>query len=270
MTIRALIVDDEPLARARLRRILAGEPDLEIVAECGSGAAALRLLQTRPVDLLFLDVQMPGMDGFAVVEALGRDRLPAVIFVTAYDQYAIQAFEIHAVDYLLKPPRAQRVREAIDRARARITAGRSSADRLIPLLESIRAGHDELRQRLMPSTNWLERVAIDIGPRTFLLRVADADWIEAADNYVRFHAGGKTYPYRITLSGLEAQLDPTRFVRVHRSAIVNIDRIKELTRHAPGDGTLVLRDGTTLRLSRTYRENLLAPSVSSSPPRTHR
>jgi two-component system LytT family response regulator len=263
VTLRTLIVDDEPLARARLRRILSGEPDLEIVGESGSGRAALRLLGTRPVDLLFLDVQMPGMDGFAVVEALGRDHLPAVIFVTAYDQYAIQAFEIHAVDYLLKPPRAERVREAVDRARARIAAGSGQADRLMPLLESIRAGQDELRKRLSQRASWLERVAIDIGPRTFLLRVADADWIEAADNYVRFHAGGRTYPYRVTLSGLEAQLDPARFVRVHRSAIVNIDRIRELTRHAPGDGTLVLHDGTKLRLSRTYRSNFTAMTEGS-------
>ncbi len=256
MTLRTLIVDDEPLARARLRRLLSGESDLEVVGESASGRAALRLLGARPVDLLFLDVQMPGMDGFAVVEALGRDHLPAVIFVTAYDQYAIHAFEIHAVDYLLKPPRAERVREAVARARARITAGSTPADRLMPLLESIRAGQDELRKRLPQQASWLERVAIDIGPRTFLLRVADADWIEAADNYVRFHAGGRTYPYRVTLSRLEAQLNPARFVRIHRSAIVNIDRIRELTRHAPGDGTLVLQDGTKLRLSRTYRGNL--------------
>jgi two-component system LytT family response regulator len=256
MTLRTLIVDDEPLARARLRRILSSEPDLEIIGESGSGRAALSLLEKHPVDLLFLDVHMPAMNGFAVVEALGPDHLPAVIFVTAYDQYAIQAFEIHAVDYLLKPPRAERVREAVDRARTRITAGNTSADRLMPLLESIRAAQEELRQRLSPPASWLERVAIDIGPRTFLLRVADADWIEAADNYVRFHAGGKAYPYRATLSRLETQLDPTRFVRVHRSAIVNIDRIRELTRHAPGDGTLVLQDGTKVKLSRTYRENL--------------
>jgi two-component system LytT family response regulator len=255
MTLRTLIVDDEPLARTRLRRILSGERDVEVVGESASGRAALRLLEARPVDLLLLDVQMPGMDGFAVVEALGRDHLPAVSFVTAYDQYAIQAFEIHAVDYLLKPPRAERVREAVDRARARIAAGIAHAERLIPLLESIRAGQDELRQRLLPPASWLERVAIDIGPRTFLLRVADADWIEAADNYVRFHAGGKSYPYRVPLSRLETQLDPARFVRVHRSAIVNIDRIREMTRHASGDGTLVLQDGARLRLSRTYRDN---------------
>ncbi len=263
MTLRTLIVDDEPLARARLRRILSAERDIEIVGESASGRAALRVLGERPVDLLFLDVQMPGMDGFAVVEALGRDRLPAVIFVTAYDQYAIQAFEIHAVDYLLKPPRAERVREGVERARARIAAGRADADRLMPLLESIRAGQDELRQRLPLKGSWLERVAIDIGPRTFLLRVADADWIEAADNYVRFHAGGKSYPYRVPLSRLEAQLDPARFVRIHRSAIVNVDRIREMTRHAPGDGTLVLQDGTKLRLSRTYRGNFMASTEGS-------
>ncbi len=126
----------------------------------------------------------------------------------------------------------------------------------MPLLQSIRDGQDELRQRL-PRTGWLERVAIDIGPRTLLLRVADADWIEAADNYVRFHSGGRTYPNRTTLSRLEGQLDPARFVRVHRSAIVNIDRIRELTRHPPGDGTLLLHDGTRLRLSRTYRGKLV-------------
>jgi two-component system LytT family response regulator len=263
MTLRALIVDDEPLARARLRRILSGEPDLEVVGESASGRAALRVLRARSVDLLLLDVQMPAMDGFAVVNALGRDHLPAVIFVTAYDQYAIRAFEIHAVDYLVKPPRAERVREAVDRARARIAAGSTPADRLMPLLESIRAGQDELRQRLPPAASWLERVAIDIGPRTFLLRAADVDWIEAADNYVRFHAGGRTYPYRVTLSRLEAQLDPARFARVHRSAIVNIDRIKELTRHAPGDGTLLLQDGTKLRLSRTYRANFKALTEGS-------
>jgi two-component system LytT family response regulator len=241
VTIRALIVDDEPLARGRLRTLLAGEPDVEVVGECGDGLEAVAAVEELSPDLLFLDVQMPALDGFAVLEALDADRLPAVVFVTAHDRYALRAFEVHALDYLLKPFDRDRFRKALGRARAQI-AGAEGGGKLPALLADARA-------RRQPA----DRLVIKSAGRVFFLRTEEIDWVEAAGNYVRLHCGGDAHLLRETMNGLEARLDGQRFLRVHRSTIVNVDRIRELQAWFHGDYLVILRDGTQLTLSRGYR-----------------
>jgi two-component system LytT family response regulator len=247
MKIRSLIVDDEPLARTRLRALLAEEEDVEVVGEAGDGLEAVARAHELAPDLIFLDIQMPSLDGFGVLEALDPDRLPAVIFVTAYDQYALRAFEVHALDYLLKPFDRERFARALDRYRAQ--AGRAesaeASQRLLALLE-------ERKDPRRP----LERVVIKAMGRVFFLKTEEIDWIEAAGNYVRLHAGAEAHLLRETMNGLEARLDPQRFLRVHRSTIVNVDRIQELQAWFHGDYMVILRDGTQLTLSRSYRQKV--------------
>jgi two-component system LytT family response regulator len=243
--MRVLIVDDEPLACERLRTLLAAERDITIVAECHDGRAAVAAIQDLAPDLVFLDVQMPEMDGFAVLEALREP--PVVIFVTAFDQFAIRAFEVCALDYLLKPFDRERFGKALGRGRAECE--RRSASDLGARLQSLLA---ELRGR----KRYLDRIVVRFGGRVLLLKVEELDWIEAAGNYVRLHSGAEEYLYRETLSRMEAALDPARFVRIHRSSIVNVDRIKELHPLFRGDYTVVLRDGRELTLSKSYRERL--------------
>jgi two-component system LytT family response regulator len=193
---------------------------------------------------VFLDVQMPEAGGFDVVEAVAAERMPAVIFVTAYDKYALRAFDVHALDYLLKPFDRQRFREALDRARAHIRRAQAGElhGRLLALLGDVR-----------PSSAWRERLVVREGGRIFFLRADEIDWVEAAGNYLRLHAGKRAHLLRATMASLEAQLDPARFARVHRSALVNLDRVRELQPGPHGDSTLLLRDGTRLTLSRTCR-----------------
>jgi two-component system LytT family response regulator len=244
--IKTLVVDDEPLARERLIRLLKDEPDVEILGECGNGQEALNALRRHAPDLLFLDVQMPEMDGFAVLETLGKSHPPAIIFVTAYDQYALRAFDVHALDYLLKPFNRERFRQALARAREAIEHQRIGRldQRLLSLLEDMRPKHAE---RLMVKTSG----------RVFFLKTDDVDWIEAAGNYVKLHAGRERHLLRETMSHLEGRLDPNRFLRIHRSTLVNIDRIKELHPLFSGDYTVLLRTGAELTLSRNYRDKLL-------------
>ncbi len=241
--IRALIVDDEPLARERIRTLLRKEPDIEVAGECGDGGRAVTAIEKERPDLVFLDVQMPEAGGFEVLEAVGAERMPAVIFVTAYDKYALRAFEVHALDYLLKPFDRQRFREALERARAHIRRAQAGElhQRLLALLGDVR-----------PVTR-RERLVVREGGRIFFLRAEEIDWVEAAGNYVRLHAGKRAHLLRETLAGLEEQLDPARFARVHRSAIVNLDRVRALEPGPHGDAALLLRDGTRLTLSRTCR-----------------
>ncbi|HSJ14440.1 MAG TPA: LytTR family DNA-binding domain-containing protein [Longimicrobiales bacterium] len=245
--IRVLIVDDEPLARDGVRLHLESEPDMVVVGESGDGPEAVEHIQTLAPDLVFLDVQMPGLDGFGVVEAVGIDRMPLTIFSTAYDQFALRAFDAHAIDYLLKPFDAERFRRAMERARIQIRGRKRSdmEDRLAALLGELR-GRDE----------YLERIVVRSGGRILILRVEDIDWLEAASNYVRIHAGGRQYLLRDTMSNLEARLDPGHFVRIHRSTIVRMDRIKELEPLFQGDYVLILEDGTRLTSSRGYRDKL--------------
>jgi two-component system LytT family response regulator len=247
--IRTLIVDDEPLARRRLRTLLEAEPDFEPTGEAGDGQQAVTALRSLRPDLVFLDVQMPILDGFGVVEAVGADNVPALIFVTAYDQFALRAFEVHALDYLLKPFDRNRFRKALERARAQLQ----------------REGPTELHQRLLellkdvrPPTQPLERLVIKAEGRVAFVPVDELDWIEAAGNYLRLHSGKNTFLLRETMNHLEARLDPRRFVRIHRSTIVNGARIRELQPAFHGDFVVILRDGTELTMSRSFRDRFQA------------
>lgn len=245
MRIRTLIVDDEPLARRRLRDLLEPEADFELAGEASDGRQAVAALRSLRPDLVFLDVQMPLLDGFGVVEEVGADALPALIFVTAYDRFALQAFEVHALDYLLKPFDRDRFRKALERARAQLRR-EEPADlprRLLALLNDVR-----------PGASSPERLVIKAEGRVSFVRVDELDWVEAAGNYIRLHAGKNTFMLRETMSHLEARLDPRRFVRIHRSIIVNVERIREIQPAFHGDSVAVLRDGTELTLSRSYRD----------------
>jgi two-component system, LytTR family, response regulator len=252
--IRTLIVDDEPLGRERVRSLLQDDSAIEIVGECANGKEALASIKKLQPHLLFLDVQMPEMDGFAVLESIPAELLPAVIFVTAYDKYAVRAFQVHALDYLLKSFDRERFHAALARAKKDIEQGSQGtlqdhlAGRLAGLLEDLQA-----RKR------YLTRLVIRSAGRIQFLRVEEIGWIEAADNYVRVHAGKESHLLRETLQSLEARLDPQTFLRIHRSTIVNLDAIKELQPLFHGDYQVRLRDATELTLSRSYREKLLAP-----------
>jgi two-component system, LytTR family, response regulator len=245
--IRAIIVDDEPLAREGVRLHLEAESDIDVVGEAGTGEEAVTLIETLRPDLLFLDVQMPGLDGFGVLDAVGAVHMPVTIFTTAYDEFALRAFDAHAIDYILKPYDTDRFGRAIERARLQLTGRRNAHmnERLDSLL-------DELRTR----NQYLERLVVRSGGRILILRVAEVDWIEAASNYVRLHAGGREYLLRETMTALESKLDPMEFVRIHRSTIVRVDRIRELEPLFQGDYVVVLEDGSRLTSSRGYRERL--------------
>ncbi len=243
--LNVMLVDDEPLARGKLRRLLADEADVEVVGEAGSAEEARAKLEELDPDLLFLDIQMPGQDGFALLESLPPDRLPAVVFVTAYDEHAVRAFEVNALDYLLKPFDRERLGLALERAREAL-ARRDGAG----LDEQLRSMLQELRGE----QPYLDRFVVRSVGRIVFVRAADVDWIEAAGNYVRLRIGKESHLLRETMSSLETRLDPKVFARIHRSTIVNIDRIRELNHIFHGDYSVLLRDGTRLTLSRGYRE----------------
>jgi two-component system LytT family response regulator len=240
-------VDDESLARERIRDMLGDHPQIEILAECANGRDAIEAIQSLSPDLVFLDVEMPGIDGFGVLEALQPDRIPTIIFVTAYDQYAVRAFEVYALDYLLKPFDQERFEKALDRAKSQI-----SSDRSDDLNQRILSALEEIKTRPIH----LERLVIKMNGHVFFIKAEEIDWLEAEGNYVRLHAGKESYLLRDTISALESQLDPKKFIRVHRSAIVNIDRITELQPWFHGEYRIILGEGVQLTLSRTYREKL--------------
>ncbi len=246
--IRTLIVDDEPLARDRVRALIQGQSDMELVGECGDGEEALEVIRRERPDLVFLDIQMPGMDGLEMLGQLGGGVMPAVIFVTAYDRFAIRAFELHALDYLLKPFDDERFDGALDRARAWLRR-EAPADDLSVRLRSMLA-------QLRPPPPPVERLAVKSGGRVLLLRVEEIDWVEAADNYVNLHVGSESHLLRETMNALEQRLPSDRFVRIGRSTIVNMDRIKELQPLFHGEYAVILLDGTRVTLSRTYRDKL--------------
>ena len=248
MTIRTLIVDDEPLAREKLRGFLEGVEDFEVVGECRDGREALETIERERPDLVFLDVQMPEMDGFEVLENLEAGELPTVIFVTAYDQYAIKAFDVHAVDYLLKPFDRDRFKKALDRARMEVER-REVGDVRQKLLALL--GDAEVRRR-----RYSDRLVVKTSGRVIFLKAGDVDWIDAAGNYVKIHTGGETHQLRETMSRLEDRLDPEKFLRIHRSTIVNIERIRELQQQFHGDYLVVLKNGQRLTLSRSYRDRI--------------
>jgi two-component system LytT family response regulator len=276
--IRTVIVDDEPLAREGLRVRLSREEDVDIVGEADDGPTAVdRILTLRP-DLVFLDVQIPGFDGFDVVARTASTYLPTIVFVTAYDRYALQAFEVHALDYLLKPIAHRRFQEALRRARHELDrrgreTSEAEAEREGGEAESLSAVADRLRRMLddrdasgaapgklplnVDVPRYATRFTVRDGERYVLVRVADVDWAEASANYVRLHVGPKTFQMRTTMSELERQLDPAQFTRIHRSAIVNLDRIREIRPEWHGEYEVALVTGATLRLSRGYRDRLL-------------
>jgi two-component system, LytTR family, response regulator len=244
--LSAVVVDDETLARKRIKRLLGSEPDIDVIAECANGRDAVALLKKQTPDLMFLDVQMPEMDGFEVLRAIGPKRVPAVVFVTAYDDYALQAFDVNALDYLLKPFDKKRFHEAIERARDRLTDRQGVvSERLAALLESVGGNHSNH-----------SRIAVKTGGKVMFVNTGDIDWIEAADNYACLHCSGVTHVLRETMSSLEARLDRRTFLRIHRSIIVNVDRIAEMQPWFRGDYLIILKDRTKLKLSRTYREAL--------------
>ena len=247
MKIRTLIVDDEAPARSRIRRLLKDESDFEIAGECANGRQAVAAIQRLRPDLVFLDVQMPRLGGFEVCAALNGEAMPLVVFVTAYDQYALQAFEVHAIDYLLKPFDRERFQKSLRHAREQLRRGdtESSEQRLTALL-----------QDLSPGAKTLQRLAFKANGRVIFIRTEEIDWIEADGNYVNLHAAGALHHLRETISGLEAQLLAEHFMRISRSVIVNLDRIKELQPLFYGDYAVILQNNTRLAMSRNYRDRL--------------
>jgi two-component system, LytTR family, response regulator len=246
--LRTLIVDDEPLARGRLRQMLQEEPDIEIIGESEDGMEALEAIRRDRPDLVFLDVQMPELDGFGLLTELGRDAMPAIIFVTAHDQFALRAFEVHALDYLLKPFDAERLGSALKRARIWLErrGGDDLGARLAAMLTDLRGGAGKPQDRL----------AVKSSGRVVLLRHEEIDWVEASDNYVNLHVGKESHLLRETMNSLEQRLPSDQFLRINRSTIVNLDRVRELQPMFHGEYSVILRDGTRLSLSRGYRDRL--------------
>jgi len=233
LKIRTLVVDDEPLARSNVTALLRGDPEIEMVGECGSGKEALAQIRSRKPELVFLDIQMPEFDGFDVVEQLRRDQMPAFVFITAYDQYALKAFEAGALDYLLKPFDNARFAQALSRAKERVSQNKKSPART-------------------------DRYMIKGTGQIVFVKIAEIDWIEAADYYACLHVGAKSHLLRRRMAELEQELDGATFCRIHRSSIVNLQRVRGLESNADGDYEVVLEGGRKLRLSRRYRKELQA------------
>jgi two-component system, LytTR family, response regulator len=244
---RILIADDEPLARERLKMLLVGQEGFEVVGECHDGPSTIDAIRRNRPDLVFLDVQMPGANGFEVVSALGEEELPLFVFVTAFDKYALKAFDVHALDYLLKPFDRDRFLQALARARQQLERPPDSdlRSRLLALVRD-----------LEPAPQRLERFVIKSGGRVFFVRADEIDWIEAAGNYVKLHVGTETHLLRETMNAVETQLPRETFYRIHRCHIVNIERVKELQPWFNGEYVVFLRTGARLTLSRGYREKL--------------
>jgi two-component system, LytTR family, response regulator len=252
--IRTLIVDDEPLARQNLRLLLKDDTEIEIIAECGSGHEAVQAIKAQSPDLVFLDIQMPEMNGFDVLAEIGDGPFPAIVFVTAFDQYALKAFEVHALDYLLKPFDDARFEKALRQAKLQVE--QREINKLSRKLFALLEDRDTHQERESEPTKFLTRLMIKSASRVIFLKVDEVDWIGADDYYVKLHTGRKTHLLRETMNDLEIKLDPEKFLRIHRSTIVNIDRIKELHPHFNGDYMVILHDGTELKLSRSRREQI--------------
>jgi len=257
--IRALIVDDEPLARRGIRVRLEREADVTIVGEAVDGPSAVELIRELAPDLVFLDVQMPGLDGFAVLEQVWGERLPRIVFVTAHDTHALKAFEFHALDYLLKPYSEARFLEALRRAREQIARGEGGADerRLMQLLESLQAARAGGAGVMERRPGYAQRFSVRDRDRIVLVRAEELDAVLAAGNYVQLVCGRQRHLLRVTLAEMEGELDPAKFARIHRSTIVNLDNVREIRPDAHGDGEVTLEGGAIYRMSRAYRERLL-------------
>ncbi len=260
--IPTLIVDDEPAARAALVELLQRDVEIAVVGECAGGRQAVNLVREHGPELMFLDIQMPGMNGFGVIGEIEPDRLPVVVFVTAYDKHALQAFEVHAVDYLLKPFSDARFVEALNGAKNQVRQRRLGAlDHHVAALASAYAepangGQQESARAKGDGTHHLEQLLIRVAGRLARVRTADIDWIDADGDTVRIRVGQMTYSLRATMDKLETELAPIGFVRIHRSTIVNVERVKELQPYYREDFVAVLRDGTRLKVSRSRLETL--------------
>jgi two-component system LytT family response regulator len=256
MTLKTLIADDEPLARERLRFLLSEHEEIDILGECRNGREVIAAIKSSSlVDLLFLDIQMPGIDGLQVIEEIGAAHMPSTVFVTAHNQYAVKAFEIHALDYLTKPVEPKRLQMAVDRVKERIASKtalmtQEQMKAVLACLESGAAKRESYRKRLL----------VNNGTKDSFVNTNEIEWVEAADYYSRLHVGAKSFMVRETIKQLSATLDPEKFVRIHRSAIVNVDSVREILRDKNGDGSVVLKDGSQVRMSRAGWQNLLAMS----------
>jgi two-component system, LytTR family, response regulator len=247
MPLKTLIVDDEPLARTGLRMLLTADPEFTAIDEAGNGFEAIRAIRDRRPDLVFLDVQMPEMDGFSVVQSVGPDRMPAVVFVTAHDQYAIRAFDVNAIDYLLKPVTRERFAEALKRVRSRLPSAQEHSQQIAALLETIAS-----------RSRYVTRLAVRSASRTSFVEVASVDFMQAAENYVQLHVGRANHLLHVTMNRLESSLDPEVFVRVHRSIIVNIRQIKEIQAAQHGEYVILLHSGVRIQSSRSYHSRVKA------------
>jgi two-component system, LytTR family, response regulator len=261
MKLKALIADDEPLARERLRFLMADDPDIEIVEECRNGREVVAALRSKPIDLAFLDIQMPGNTGFEVIEKIGPAHMPVTVFVTAYSTYAVKAFEVHALDYLTKPIEPERLHTALAHAKATIAAkaALNTQAQLSGLLETLAKGETERE-------SYPQRLLVPGGAKDSFVTVTDIEWIEAADYYARLHVGPKTFMLRETIKQLSSSLDPKRFVRVHRSAIVNVNHVREILREGRTEGWIVLAGGQRIKMSKSGWQTLLATTTFAKSP----
>jgi two-component system, LytTR family, response regulator len=246
MPLRILIADDEPLARERLRFLLASAADMEIAGECRNGREVIEALKASRLDVLFLDIQMPGIDGFDVIEQMGSVRMPATVFVTAHHHYAVRAFQVHALDYLTKPVEPERLAETLVRVRERIAS------------QAAMLTHEQLKSLLSARQDFPRRFLVNQGARESFINTDDIDWIEAADYYACLHVGSKSFLLRESIKQLASTLDPRKFVRIHRSVIVNVDQVKDIFREGAGEGAVVLKTGQRLRMSKAGWQSLSA------------
>jgi two-component system LytT family response regulator len=255
MKIKALIADDEPLARERLRFLLSGQEEVEVAGECRNGKEAIAALKKSRFDVLFLDIQMPGRDGFEVIEQIGPAHMPVTVFVTAHNEYAVQAFEVHALDYLTKPVEPERLKATLVRVKERIAsqAALMTHEQMKSVLNSLENGG-------VPRQDFPKRLLVHNGARDSFVNVNEIDWIEAADYYACLHVGTKSFMLRETIKELSSTLDPGKFVRIHRSVIVNVEQVSEIFREGQSEGLVVLKTGQRLRMSKAGWQSLLAVS----------
>jgi two-component system, LytTR family, response regulator len=258
MRLRALIADDEPLARERLRFLLAGDDEIEVAGECRNGGEVLASLKAQQVDVLFLDIQMPGKGGFEVIEQMGATQMPVTVFVTAHNQHALQAFEVDALDYLTKPVEPERLKATLSRAKERIASNTALLNQ-----ERLKQVLAEVGMRGVGGKEYPKRLLVPNGTRDTVVHIQEIEWIEAADYYSCLHVGTKSFMLRETVKQLANTLDPNRFVRIHRSTIVNMDYVREVAREGRSEGSVILTRGQRLKMSKTGWQNLVAASRSS-------
>ena len=253
MTLKALIADDEPLARERLRFLLSSDQEVEIACECRNGREVVAALKEQKIDVLFLDIQMPGRGGFEVIEQIGARHMPVTVFVTAHNQYAVQAFEVHALDYLTKPVEPERLQATLVRVKERIASNTAliTQEQLKSVLQSLENG-------INPRKDYPKRLLVHNGTKDCFVNIDDIEWIEAADYYSCLHVGSKSYMLREPIKQLATTLDPGKFVRIHRSVIVHIDQVREIFREGPSEGSVVLANGQRLKMSKAGWQSLLA------------